>query len=155
MENRGFYFDFLKLKKKGEIDEHPITPCIPQIRSLKKVLERINEIGGDKFAQDHEERCQMIRNWAIKNGFEILSKDGYHSQTVVTIKNTPTSPLKGDKELTQKFVDGLFEKGYKIVNGYGSKLKGKTFRMAPMGWITKAEVQELLNAASEVLKEMI
>lgn len=154
VKNRGFYFDFLTLQKKGKGDEHPITPPIPQIRALTAVLKKIIEITPEKFAQGHFDRCQLIHKWAIKEGFEILSKDGYHSQTVVTITNNASSPLKGDKDLTAKFVAELFNKGYKIVNGYGSKLKGKTFRMAPMGWITMEETAQMLEVASEVLREI-
>ncbi len=147
VENRGFYFDFLKLKKKGESDEHPITPPIPQIRALKTVLERIIAVGPENFYKGHTERSQMIRDWAVKNGFEIFSEEGYHSQTVVTIANNKNIDVA-------KFVNDMFESGYKIVNGYGAKLKGKTFRMAPMGWVTKEETQKMLDAATEVLKAL-
>lgn len=145
VKNRGFYFDFLKIHKKGLQNEHPITPCIPQIRALKKVSEKIVEITPEKYAQEHFERTEMIRNWAKKNGFELFSEEGFHSQTVVTIKNNKNIDVA-------KFVTALFDKGYKIVNGYGS-MKGQNFRMAPMGWITKEETQEMLSAASEALKE--
>ena len=58
---------------------------------------------------------------------------------------TVTNNLNIDVE---KFVNDLFDRGYKIVNGYG-ELKGKTFRMAPMGWVTEEQTQAMLDAATE------
>jgi aspartate aminotransferase-like enzyme len=144
VKNRGFYFDFIKIQKKGLKNEHPITPCIPQIRALKKVSAKILEITPEKFAQQHFERTEMIRNWAKNHGFEIFSPEGYHSQTVVTIKNNLNIDVG-------KFVDELFNRGYKIVNGYGN-MKGQNFRMAPMAWVTKEDTEKMLKAADEALK---
>ncbi len=144
VKNRGFYLDFLTIHKKGLKDEHPITPSIPQIRALMKVSAKIVEITPEKFAAQHTERTDLIRNWAISHGFEIFSPEGYHSQTVVAIKNN----LNID---AAKFVSELFDRGYKIVNGYGS-LKGKNFRMAPMGWVTAEDTEKMLKVASEVLE---
>lgn len=146
VKNRGVYLDFLELKKSDEKNEHPVTPPIPQIRALKKSLEKILEKSPEKHYAEQAERTQMIRNWAIGMGFKILGPEPYQSKTVVTIENT----LGID---TPKFVSGLFEKGYKIVNGYG-KLVDKTFRMAAMGWISKEETQKMLNAATEVVKSL-
>ncbi len=153
VKNRGYYFDFLKLKKSGEKDEYPTTPPMPQLRALKVALDKIMEIGAVEFAQQHENRCELIRKWAISHNFKVFSKDGFHSQTVVTIENTPESPLKGDPKNTQKFVDDLWENGYRIVNGYKS-LKGKTFRIAPMGWVTEEETKEMLKIADQVLSNI-
>jgi len=146
VKSRGFYLGFTPLLKSGQKDEHPVTPCIPQVRAWKAVSEKILEITPEKFAQQHFERCQMIRDWAIANGFTLFSEEGYHSQTVVTITNN-----KGIN--VQKFVDALFDRGYKIVNGYSS-MREKNFRMAPMGWITKEDTAEMLKAATEALNSL-
>lgn len=151
--NRGYYFDFLLLKKKSKTDEYPTTPPIPQLRALKVALDRIVEMGADVFAQKHENRCQIIRNWAKEHHFKVFSEEGFHSQTVVTIENTPESPLKGDYDKTAQFVNSLWENGYRIVNGY-KNLAGKTFRIAPMGWVTEEETKKMLKVASDVLSNL-
>ncbi|UYP45760.1 2-aminoethylphosphonate--pyruvate transaminase [Candidatus Lokiarchaeum ossiferum] len=155
VENRGFYLDFLSLQKKGKNDEHPITPPIPQIRALKVDLEHIIERGVEQYAKDHSERTQLIRDWAVKEGFEIYSPEGYHSQTVVAIKNNENGPFKGDPALVAKFVDAMFERGFKIVNGYGKQLKGRNFRIAPMGWVTTEETQQMLDAATLAVQDAL
>ena len=153
VKNRGFYFDFLTIKKSGDKNEYPTTPPIPQLRTLKVALDKVIEIGAENFAQQHENRCNLIQDWAKDLKFKIFSKEGFHSQTVVTVENTPESPLKGNPELTQKFVDNLWENGYRIVNGYKS-LKGKTFRIAPMGWVTEEETKKMLEVATKTLNEL-
>lgn len=145
VKGRGHYLDFLALKKSSANDEHPVTPPIPQMRALKASVDKILE-NPELHYKRHEELTNMIRDWAIKHGFKIFSEEGYHSNTVVTIQNN----LNMDVE---KFVSGLFEKGYKIVNGY-SDMKGKNFRIAPMGYITKEQTEAMLNAATDVLKTM-
>ena len=35
----------------------------------------------------HADLAAHVRDWAIKQGFEVFSEDGYHSNTVVTIRN--------------------------------------------------------------------
>ncbi len=152
VKNRGFYFDMLKLKKKGEGNEHPITPPIPHIRALKAVLEKIIDYGIENYANFHSEKTQMVRDWALSQGFRLFSEDGYHSQTVVTVLNNEDGPLSGDPEKCAKFVEAMFQKGCKIVNGYGS-LKGKSFRIAPMGWITKEDTIQMLEVATKSVEE--
>lgn len=144
VKNRGSYLDFIAHKKYGEKNEHPCTPPVPQMRALKASLERILKDGPEAQYKRHEELTQLIQEWAVKQGFKIFSEEGYHSKTVVTVSNN----LNIDVE---KFVNDLFDKGFKIVNGYG-ELKGKTFRMAPMGWITRADTEKMLKAATEALQ---
>jgi aspartate aminotransferase-like enzyme len=145
VKNRGFYLDFLAIKKKGEGNEHPVTPPIPQIRALKAVLEKIiNEEGIENRYKNQLERSKMIQDWAINNGFELFSEEGYHSPTVVTINNNKNIDVG-------KFVSNLFDLGYKIVNGYGP-MKGKNFRIAAMGFLTKEDTQKMLDAATKALE---
>ena len=134
--------DFLALRKSGLNNEHPVTPPTPQMRALKASVEKILADGPENHYARHDHLTQLIQQWAKNQGFEIFSQEGYHSKTVVTVTNN----LHIDVE---KFVNDLFDRGYKIVNGYG-ELKGKTFRMAPMGWVTEEQTLAMLDAATEV-----
>ena len=145
--NRGMYLDFIQYQKRGLKNECPVTIAIPQVRSLAVVLEKMVEKGIDKHLAEQVQRTQMIQKWATDNGFEIFGPKAYQSNTVVTIRN--------NKDIDAgAFVKKLMEKGYRIVNGYGAKLKNKTFRIAAMGWYTMEETQKMLDAATEALSEI-
>ncbi|MHA1869750.1 MAG: pyridoxal-phosphate-dependent aminotransferase family protein, partial [Promethearchaeota archaeon] len=145
--NRGHYFDFLTMKKKGASDQTPTTPAIPQFRALNRMLDHIlNEEGPQNRYARHKKMAEYIRNWAIERGFEIFSKEGFHSNTVVTIKNTKNVDIK-------KWTAKAVEHGYRFVNGYGD-LKDKTFRIAAMGEIQLEDVKDFLNVIEKLLDEI-
>jgi aspartate aminotransferase-like enzyme len=73
----------------------------------------------------------------------LFAEEGYRSPTVTAVTNT-----RGiDVDALNAF---LTERGMTISNGYG-KLKGKTFRIAHMGDVTRDEMQALLDAIDEFL----
>jgi len=80
----------------------------------------------------------------LDHGFGLFAADGYRSQTVTCIDNTPGM----DYAALSKF---LKQRNLAISNGYGD-LKGKTFRIAHMGDVTEAELNELLAVMSEFLR---
>ena len=144
VKNRGFYFDILNLYKfvKEKPYQYPTTPSIPHMFALDKQLDYImNKEGLEVRFARHETMAKMVRKWAIDNGFEILGRKGYLSNTVTTIKNTKGISI-GD--LNKR----LGEKGYMISNGYGS-LKDKTFRIAHMADRKPEDLQKLLDILTE------
>jgi aspartate aminotransferase-like enzyme len=143
--NRGNYFDFLDMLKKSKTNETPSTPAIPLLRALNVMLDHILEDPETRYKK-HAEKAEYIREWAVKQGFEIFSEEGYHSNTVVTIKNNLNIN-------TADWVKRAIAKGYRFVDGYGD-LKGKTFRIAAMGEVTIDDVKEFLDVITELLSEM-
>lgn len=142
--NRGFYLDFITMKKKSDSNQTPTTPSIPHIRALNVTLDRIFEEGPENRYTRHRNLTSIIQEWARTAGFEIFAQKGFESQTVTTIKNTKAINVA-------EFVKKAIAKGYRFVNGYGN-LKEKTFRIAAMGWHTPVTVKEFLNVLTEILK---
>lgn len=140
---RGYYFDILELKKMYDEDMTPYTPSIPHIYALKKQLERIKKEGLENRYKRHKEMAEYTRKWAKKNGFEMFSEEGHHSDTISCIINT--------KDLDfEKIKEDMAKKGYSIDSGYSKmnaqlKEEGKktTFRIAHMGDLTLEEIKEL------------
>src|SRR6056297_588147 len=58
VKNRGKYLDFDHIYKRGLKDECPVTPPMPQIRSLMGALEKIMEQGVEKRYELQAERSQ-------------------------------------------------------------------------------------------------
>ncbi|KKN24280.1 hypothetical protein LCGC14_0896480 [marine sediment metagenome] len=147
VKNRGFYFDFLSILKKNKDHQTPTTPPIPQIRALAAQLDYIlNQEGLEKRFERHLHLGQHTRKWVNDVGFEMFPEKNYESNTVSTIKNSFDIDI-------EKMISMLLEKGYRIVNGYGS-LKNKTFRIGHMGEVTLKELGEMLNILTEIISEL-
>lgn len=147
VKNRGLYFDFLSLLKKNEVHQTPTTPPIPQIRALAAQLDYIiNQEGLEKRFERHKQLGKRTRTWAKEINFDMFPEKGYESNTVSTMKNSLNIDIG-------KMVSMLLEKGYRIVNGYGS-LKNKTFRIGHMGEITLKDLEEMLNVLAEIVSEL-
>ncbi|MHA1340289.1 MAG: pyridoxal-phosphate-dependent aminotransferase family protein [Promethearchaeota archaeon] len=141
--NRGFYLDFLTMRKNSMKNQTPSTPAIPLIRALNTVLDRIFEEGVENRYKRHQQMAEMVRKWAKEHGFELFAKNGFESVTVTTIKNTKGISIKD-------WVNATIKRGYRFVNGYRD-LAEKTFRIAAMGWITPKMVEEFLKVIEETM----
>jgi aspartate aminotransferase-like enzyme len=145
VSGRGYYFDLLELKKSYDKDQTPYTPSIPHLYALKKQLERIEKEGIENRFKRHKEMASYTREWAKKNGFEMFSEEGCHSDTVSCIVNTKKLDFKAIRT-------DLSKKGYFIDAGYrklNEKLEAEgkltTFRIAHMGDLTLGEIKELTS----------
>lgn len=145
VSGRGYYFDILELKKSYDNDQTPYTPSTQHLYALKKQLERIEKEGLEKRFRRHKEMAAYTKEWAKKNGFEMFSEEGYHSDTVSCIVNTKKLDFKAIR-------NEMAKRGYCIDTGYkkmNEKLEaaGKltTFRIAHMGDLTLEEIKDLTN----------
>ncbi len=147
VKNRGVYFDLLTTIKKNKDNETPTTPPIPQIRGLVIQLDYIlNQEGLENRFIRHEKLGKFTRTWVKDSVLEMFPEEGYESNTVSTIKNT----LNLDIPVMLK---NLTNKGYKIVNGYGS-LVNKTFRIGHMGEIQITDLEKMLDILNEIINDL-
>ncbi len=147
VKNRGFYFDFIGLKKRNAKHQTPTTPPIPQIRGLTAQLDYIlNEEGLEKRFERHEQLGRRTREWVHEMNLKMFPEKGYESNTVSTISNSLNLDIP-------KMVSMLLEKGYRIVNGYGN-LVNKTFRIGHMGEINLNDLEKMLKVLTEIIKEL-
>ncbi|NIA23585.1 MAG: aminotransferase class V-fold PLP-dependent enzyme [Proteobacteria bacterium] len=145
IKNRGYYFDFLVMKKYYDKWETPATPSISHIYALDKQMSDIFEEGLDNRFKRHLKMAEYTRNWAKERGFTMFSEEGHHSPTVSCINNTKGFKI-GDLNAF------LAKKGAVISNGYGI-LKEKTFRIAHMGDTQMSNMEELLYWIDEFLSK--
>ena len=80
--------------------------------AVGELLERIEKEGLDNRFKRHKEMASFAREWAKKNGFEMFSEEGYHSDTVSCIINN-----KKDVDFKEIKRD-MAKKGYSIDSGY-------------------------------------
>jgi len=143
VQNRGWYFDLVRLEKHRVKDSTPATPAISLVYALDAQLERIFAEGLENRFARHAQMARRVQQWAIARGLELYAPEAYRSQTVTTVKNT----LNIDIPTLNKY---LIERGMRIANGYGA-LKNKTFRIAHMGELQMADIEALLAALDDYL----
>jgi aspartate aminotransferase-like enzyme len=143
VENRGWYFDLLRMEKHRTKNSTPATPATSLINALDFQLDRILAEGVEARFARHASMAERVQTWALENGFGLFAPEGYRSKTVTTVANT----RKVDIAALNAF---LMERGMRLANGYGT-LKGKTFRIAHMGELTLQDIEVLLATIEEYL----
>ena len=143
VENRGWYFDLVRLENHRTKNSTPATPALSLIYALDFQLDRILSEGLDNRFSRHLKMAESVRDWALECGFELFAAEGFRSNTVSTISNV----LNVDIPELNNF---LLQRNMRIANGYGS-LKNKTFRIAHMGELQMADIEMLLKAFDEYL----
>jgi aspartate aminotransferase-like enzyme len=136
VEHRGYYFDFMEFASNDEKDNTPSTPCISLIYGLDCQLQRIFTEGLEARWARHRAMAERTRGWAQERGFGLFAPEGARSVTLTSVANSRGVDLALIKKR-------LGDKGYAFDDGYG-KIKGQTFRIAHMGDLQPAELDEFL-----------
>ena len=143
IKHRGYYFDFLEIEKSLQKNNTPSTPPISLMYAADKQLDDILAEGLENRWARHQQMRDVTHQWALERDFGLFAQAGYRSNTVTTIDNT-----RGiDVNDMAKFMAG---KGFAMDKGYG-KIKGKTFRIAHMGDMQPAVLEEVLTGLDEFL----
>jgi aspartate aminotransferase-like enzyme len=146
MAGRGYYFDYLEFAANDAKDNTPSTPCISLIYAMERQLERIFAEGLEARWARHADLAEYVRGWVTKRGFELFPETAYCSQTLTCSRNSRGIDLASLKKK-------LAEAGFAFDDGYG-KIKGQTFRIAHMGDMTRADLDELLSAITTIMPEL-
>jgi len=146
VENRGWYFDLLRLEKHRNKDSSPATPAMSLIFALDRQLDRILAEGLENRFARHSAMAKRVHEWADAHDLSMYAPEGFRSQTVTTIKN--------DRSIDISDLNAFLKKrGMRIANGYGP-LKNITFRIAHMGEIKVSNLDELFAAMEEYLRNI-
>jgi aspartate aminotransferase-like enzyme len=145
VKNRGYYFDLLQLLQfiREKNFQYPSTMSISHLIALDVQMDRIMKEGFEARFNRHAKMAKKVQDWARKH-FALYPVERWLSRTVTCIKNTRgISVADLNKELGKR--------NLALSNGYG-KLKEQTFRIAHMGDLQMADIEELLGAIDEILK---
>ncbi|MBK8022033.1 MAG: alanine--glyoxylate aminotransferase family protein [Chloroflexi bacterium] len=140
---RGYYFDFIEIDASGQKNNTPSTPPVSLMYAADMQLSDILTEGlGARWAR-HLTMRDITQQWTLSRELGLFAQEGYRSPTVSAIANT-----RGfDIDAMAKFMGG---KGFSMDKGYG-KIKGKTFRIAHMGDMQPAVLEEVLSGLDEFL----
>ena len=134
-----FYYDFNKYNKLVGEGDSPWTPAISLVLGLGKALSMITEVGVDNFIKRHEEDARFVRKSVKNMGLGLFSK--FPSDAVTAVK-TPEGVDAGN------IIKALKSKGITLAGGQAG-LKGKIFRIAHMGAITREDLEYALSVLKE------
>lgn len=144
VENRGWYFDLVRMEKHRLKDSSPATPAMSLIFALDFQLDRILAEGLEKRFARHSAMAKRVQDWADEHGFDMYAPEGFRSQTVTALQNKRGWDVSALNAFLKK-------RGMRLANGYGP-LKNVTFRIAHMGEIQMNDIDTLLEALEEYLR---
>jgi aspartate aminotransferase-like enzyme len=144
VENRGYYFDLVEIKKAADKDMPLTTPPVSLMYGLDYQLDKmLNESMANRYAR-HQAMAEVTRAWA-KSRFKLYPEAGYESVTITVVDSGKLDFGRLDKELKAR--------GFEISPGYG-RIKDSTFRIGHMGDLRVEDVNDLLKVMDEALEAM-
>lgn len=139
-----YYYDFKKYERLMDKNDSPWTPAITLVIGLQKALSMIAREGVDKFIGRHAEDADFVRKSVKDMGLELFSKSP--SDAVTAVK----APAGVD---AAKLISSLKSGGVTFAGGQ-AELKGKIFRIAHMGGVTRNDLEFALDKLKHILTKV-
>lgn len=140
-----YYYDLNLAQKAWTDTDTPFTPAIGLIVGLQESLKFILKDGLDRFTANHRANARRLREAVQKMGLQLFTDPACASGAVTTIK-VPDG-VDG-KELIKQ----IKQRGIVVAGGQGKELTGKVVRIATMGAIGWAEIEQGLAALESALE---
>lgn len=139
-----YYFDLTKYEKFSQKNQTPATPAVSVLYSLQTALSLMKEEGREKVFARHIELRDYFRSEVKKLGLRLVVEDRDASPTVTSIY-----PPQGVDEKVWR--DLLKNKYDQILAGGMGELKGKIVRVAHMGYVTKSDLDQVIDSFKKSL----
>ncbi|MBI5123427.1 alanine--glyoxylate aminotransferase family protein [Candidatus Roizmanbacteria bacterium] len=139
-----YYFDLSLYEKFGQKNQTPATPAVSVLFSLQTALRLMKEQGRDKIFKKHLELKDYFREQIRKIGLKLVVDDKEASPTVTSIW-----PPEGVDEVAWRKL--LREKYKTVIAGGMGGLKGKIVRVAHMGYVTKSDLDQVIDSFKKSL----
>lgn len=141
-----YYFDLVKYRKSYAKNNTPFTSAVSLYYGLEAALDMILEEGLENVFARHRLMAKATRAAIMGLGLELLPDVSYASDTVTAVQ----CPMTVNVDHLRKT---LLEKYRVMVAGGQGELKGKIFRIAHMGYVSKADVLLTIAALEMALNE--
>jgi aspartate aminotransferase-like enzyme len=116
------------------------------IYALDCQLDRIFAEGLENRWLRHKDMAEYVRDWVATRGFDLFPEPSFCSRTLTCARNSRDIDLASLKKK-------LGDVGFAFDDGYG-KIKGRTFRIAHMGDMIRADLDELFAAMIAIMPEL-
>lgn len=140
-----FYFDLAAAQRYLERGQTPWTPNVSALYGLRFALDKMLDEGLENVFARHASVGQFTRDGVKNLGLELLCTDETRASDAVTAIKMPPG-VDGAKLM------GLMrtEENVVLAGGQG-KLSGKIFRIGHLGYVSQADIEEVLGALKRVL----
>lgn len=142
-----YYFDLSLYEKFSQKNQTPATPAVSVLFSLQAALTAMKKESREKVFKRHLVLRDYFRSGVKKLGLKLLVSDEDASPTVTSL-----FPPDG---VDEKVWRDLLKSKYDIVLAGGmGDYKGKIVRVAHMGFVSKKDLDQVLNAFKDSLKKI-
>lgn len=142
-----FYWDLEKAKSYAEKNQTPWTPAVSSLYGLDRALKLMLKEGPEKVFRRHRAIGEQTRKGLEKLDLKLLAHPQYASNTITAFK----IPEKID---AKKWQGILAKKHGLILSGGQGPLKGKIFRLAHMGYVSRKDIDHALMALKKSLAQL-
>lgn len=133
-----FYWDFTQAKKYMEKGQTPWTPAISMIFAFDVALDMLLKQGMPGVIAKHAKIGDLTRNSVKSLGLSLFADEKHASNTVTAVSGPPSFNIKELRRI-------LREENGIVLGGGQQTLDGKIFRIGHMGWVTEAEISEVIE----------
>jgi aspartate aminotransferase-like enzyme len=141
-----YYLDFAKEKKNLEKGQTSYTPAISLIVGLRDALRLIKEMGLEQVFSECDLKAEATREAVKALGLKLYAPDA-PSQAVTAVLSPPGIEA-------EKIVKIMRDKHGIAVAGGQDQAKGKIFRIAHMGYISRGDTIATIAALEQALAEL-
>lgn len=146
-DRRTYYSDLLTHLERGKKGETPFTPPVHSLFAFRESLREILEECVENRIAHYKNISRLLRAGLKELGLKLYLPEEQYSNTMTSVY----LPLGFSYE---ELHDLLKEKGFVIYNSQ-SFLRGKVFMLGVVGLITEQDINNFLEALSEVIEEKI
>ena len=143
-----FYFDLMAAERSLARGQTPWTPNLALLYGLRLGLDRILGEGMESVYDRHAEIGEYARAGVKALGLQLLARDEARASNTVTAIKMPEEIDGG------KFMAMMREEEGVVLAGGQGKLSGHCFRIGHLGWVSKADVAETLEALARTLPKV-
>ncbi len=140
-----FYWDFAKAKRfLEEKSQTPWTPAVSVFYALAAALDMLEQETLPGVFARHARVGQAARDGARSIGLSLFPDEAYASNTVTA--------LKGPRDVdVKRLLQILREEHGVVLAGGQQKLEGKIFRIGHLGWVSEADMAQVISAIQAAL----
>jgi aspartate aminotransferase-like enzyme len=134
-----YYWDFSRAKSFLDMGQTPWTPALSTLYALATALELMEQEGLPNIFARHAKVAEAARQRVKSLGLSIFPDEAFASNTVTAIKAPDTVDVGWLLQILRE------EYGVTLSGGQ-QRLAGKIFRIAHLGWVSEADIDEVMTA---------